>query len=181
MSPMRDGSNGVTVKKVKLTLIVTALILTGCIPSKAGGFSIYLLANEVPATELSTADLDDLELQKEPILSIDDIIAYSKDTHEIEVTAEAYERIQQLYSLPVEVRGIPFVVCVGGDRVYAGAFWTPLSSLAFDGVIICQPFDMDKHVITIGLGYPTMEAFRGEDPRSDPRILQSLEAAGKLK
>jgi hypothetical protein len=169
------------VKKIRLILIVTALILTGCIASKAGGFSIYLLAKEIPSSELSTVDLNDLQLQKEPILSSDDIITYSKQTHEIEVTAVAYERIQRLYSLPVEVRGMPFVVCVGRDRVYAGAFWTPLSSLSFDGVVILQPLNTDRRVIKIELGYPGWEAFTGKDPRSDQRIMRSLEAAGKLK
>ncbi len=164
-----------------LSVILLALILVGCTPSKADGFSIYLLANEIPSSELSIVDLNDLRLQEEPTLSVDDIITYSKNTHEIEVTAEAYERIQQLYSLPVRVDGMPFVVCVGRDPVYAGAFWTPVSSLMFDGVIILQPFDRDEHVIKIGLGYPTPAAFGGEDPRSDPRILQSLEATGKLK
>jgi len=135
----------------------------------------------VPATELSIVDLNDLELQEEPILSIDDIIAYSRETHEIELTAEAYERIQQLFTLPAKVRGIPFVVCVGADRIYAGAFWTPVSSISFDGVVICQPFDLDKRVIRIVLGYPCPEAFTGKDPRSDLRVLQSLEAVAKLK
>ena len=164
-----------------LSIILLALILMGCTPSEADGFSIYLLANEIPSSELSKVDLHALELQEEPLLSIDDVITYSKETHEIEVTAEAYGRIQQLYSLPVRVDGKPFVVCMGRDPVYAGAFWMPASSLIFDGVVICQPFDRDEHVIRIGLGYPTPEVFGGEDPRSDPRILQSLEAAGKLK
>ncbi len=169
--------------KVRLSLIVflVASILMGCIPSHAGGLSIYLLADEVPATELSIVDLNDLELQEEPILSIDDIIAYSRETHEIELTAEGYERIQQLFALPVEVRGMPFVVRVGADRIYAGAFWTPASSISFDGVVICEPYDRERRVIRIGLGYPSAEAFTGTDPRSDPRVLQSLEAAGKLK
>jgi len=167
--------------KPSVMLFLIALVLVGCTPSQTGGFSIYLLADEIPTSELSKVDLHALELQEEPLLSIDDVITYSKGTHEIEVTAEAYERIQQLYSLPVKVDGMPFVVCMGRDPVYAGAFWTPVSSLSFDGVIICPPFDRDECVIRIGLGYPTSEAFRGEDPRSDPRILQSLEAAGKLK
>jgi len=169
----------------KISLSVIALViapfLVGCIPSQARGFSIYLLADEVPATELSIVDLNDLELQEEPIVSGDDIVTYSRDTHEIELTAEAYERIQQLFTLPAKVRGIPFVLCVGDDRVYAGAFWTPVSSISFDGVIICQPFDLDERVIRIVLGYPSPEAFTGKDPRSDPRVLQSLEAVGKLK
>ena len=42
------------VKKVRLSVILSliTLILMGCIPSKADGFSIYLLADEIPATEL---------------------------------------------------------------------------------------------------------------------------------
>jgi hypothetical protein len=171
------------VNKVRRSLIVLvmAIILMGCIPSQARGFSIYLLADEVPASELSMVDLNDLELQEEPILSIDHIIAYSRETHEIELTAEGYERIQQLFTLPVEVRGMPFVVCAGADRIYAGAFWTLASSVSFDGVVICEPYDRDRRVIRIGLGYPSPEAFTGTDSRSDPRVLQSLEAAGKLK
>lgn len=161
--------------------LLVASILIGCVPSQAKGFSVYLLADEVPATELSMVDLDELELQEEPILSIDDIIAYSRGTHEIELTAEAYDRIQRLFTPPDMLLGIPFVVCVGADRIYAGAFWTPVSSISFDGVVICQPFDRDRHVISIVLGYPSAEAFTGKDPRSDPRVFESLEAAGKLK
>jgi hypothetical protein len=170
------------VNKVRLSVMVllVASIVMGCIPSRARGFSIYLLADEVPATDLSVVDLNHLELQEEPILSIDDIIAYSRETHEIELTAEAYERIQQLFTLPVRVRGMPFVVCVGADRIYGGAFWTPASSISFDGVVICEPHDFERRVIRIALGYPCAEAFTGKDPRSDPRVLQSLEAAGKL-
>ena len=169
--------------KVRLSVIVllVALVLMGCIPSKARGFSIYLLEDEVPATELSIGDLNDLELQQDPILSTDDIIAYSRERHELTLTPEAHERIQQLFTLPAKARGIPFVVCVGRDRIYAGAFWTPVSSISFDGVVICQPLDLDKHVIRIGLGYPCPEAFTGKDPRCDPRILQSLETASRLK
>jgi hypothetical protein len=148
---------------------------------EAGEFSIYLLAGEVPTSELSTVDLRDLDLQDEPIVSETDIIAYTWDTHEIELTAEAYQRIRDPFALPVRVSGMPFVVCVGADRIYAGAFWTPASSISFDGVVILEPFDVDSRVISIVLGYPSPEAFTGKDPRSDPRILQSLDAAGKLK
>ena len=181
-SQEKKTPRGTIVKKVRLPVIVIliAAILMGCIPSRARGFSICLLADEVPATELSIVDLNDLELQDEPILSSDDIITYSRKRHEIELTAEAYERVEQLFTLPVKVRGMPFVASVGSDRVYAGAFWTPASSVSFDGVVICQPFDPDNHVIRIGLGSSTPEAFTGQDPRFDQRILQSMEAAGKL-
>lgn len=143
-------------------------------PISVGEFSIYLTAQEMSTSE---TELNSLELEKRPILSSDDITRYSKDTHEIYLTSPAYERISQLF-VPTGGRG--FVVCVGRERIYSGAFWTMLSSQSFDGVAIWVPL-MDKHAIQMKLGYPGPFDFRGEDPRSDPRILRSLEQAGKLE
>ena len=83
--------------------------------------------------------------------------------------------------MPVRVDGIPFVVCVGEERIYSGGFWTPLSSLAYDGVIIMQPWDTNQTTIYISLGYPAPEAFTRNDPRADPRVMDALEQANKLK
>jgi hypothetical protein len=166
--------------RVTFALLIV-LALMACQPRESAGVSIHLLADDVPASELSSLDLAEIELQDEPIVSATDIISYSESTHEIELTAAAYARIQQLFELPVRVTGLPFVVSVGSDRIYAGAFWTSASSLSFAGVVILQPFDPDERVIRIALGYPSPQAFAGKDPRSDERILRSLQAAGKLK
>ena len=162
-------------------LVVMALALSGCAPPKAVGFAIYLLAEDVRTADVPWDDLSSLELEEQPVIATDDIVAYAKETHEIELTAAAYERVQGPYTLRVDVDGMPFVVRVGDDRIYAGAFWTLASSLIFEGVIIMQPFETDKRVIRISLGYPTPEVFRGIDPRADPRIMQALDRAGKLK
>jgi hypothetical protein len=98
----------------------------------------------------------------------------------MELTATAYRRIQELFPIPVKVNGIPFMVTVGSEPIYAGAFWTPLSSLSFDGVVIMQPFSPDETVIQIALGYPGSDATTRGDPRSDPRVMEALRAAGKL-
>jgi pimeloyl-ACP methyl ester carboxylesterase len=166
--------------RVALALLTVAA-LVACQPRETAVFSIHLLVDEMPATELSSWHLDDIELQDEAIVCAGDIVSYSRSTHEIELTAEAYSRIQQLFELLVRVSGMPFVVSVGRDRIYAGAFWTPLSSLSFDGVVILQPSDPDQRVIRITLGYPGPQFFTGQDPRSDERILRSVKAAGKLK
>ena len=169
----------------KARVLVMGLWITlgvmGCIRSEEEAFGIHLLAEDVPAAVLTTLGLNELEIQEQPILASDDIVAYAWTTHEIKLTAEAYERIQQLFTLPVQVDGMRFVVVVGHRRIYAGAFWTPVSSLSFDGVVICQPLDLGKRAITIGLGYPCPDAFTGSDPRFDERIRTSLEAAGKLE
>jgi len=77
------------------------------------GFAIYLPAQKIAANEMLEANLSDLELEDKPILSVDDIITYSKSTHEIELTPAGYERLSQL---SVPTAGMPFVVCVDRGR-----------------------------------------------------------------
>lgn len=79
--------------------------------------------------------------------------------------------------------GVPFVVCVGDERIYGGAFWVSWSSMSFQGIVIDTLFaKMDGHPIRIQLGYPeSPERFEGKDLRSDPRILWSLTGSGKLQ
>src|SRR5690606_17833312 len=109
------------------------------------------------------------------------IISYDPSDHTIELTRKAYNRIQRIFPLPVKVDGIPFVVCAGDERIYTGAFWTPLSSLSYDGVIIMQPLDPADTTIRIALGYPAPEVFTWNDSRGDPRIVHVLEKDEKLR
>jgi len=168
----------------KTTLILTiifALLLSGCQPDRSDDFAIYLLAQDISAVEVAQIDIDQLALESEPIIASDDIISYNKANHMIELTSAAYTRVQQLFQMTVGVDGTPFVVCVGKERIYSGGFWTPLSSLSYDGVVIMQPWDTKEPTIQIVLGYPTPNFFTGNDPRSDPRIMDTLEQANKLK
>lgn len=158
---------------VEPTLLPPATIT----PTIENEFTIYLLAQNISPQQL--AILSHLELEKNPLLSINDIVSYRKATHEIELTATGYERI---HSLSVPVNGKAFVVCVDGQPIYGGAFWVGYSSLSFDGIVIDTIRATKEHpVIQIQLGYPGSAFFHGDDPRSDPRILQALEQAGKLK
>jgi len=63
--------------------------------------------------------------------------------------------------------------------VYRGAFWAGYSSQSYAGVVI-DPTLAWQGKVRIALGYPTRDAFQGQDPRADPRILQALQQAGKL-
>ena len=167
-------------KKVFASALIASLLLVslaagGCPSPK--GFAIYLTKQDTPVSAMPA--LSQVELADKPIISIDDIISYTKETHEIELTADAYERVLKL---EVPTSGRAFVVCVGSKPIYWGAFWAPFSSQSFDGVIILiPPFSPDGHLIQLQLGYPSPGFYSGEDPRSNPEILQSLEQAGKLK
>lgn len=147
--------------------------------NKTEGFAIYLLAQNIAADEILKADIDNLELDTHPVLSSKDILAYSKDTHEIELTPSAYKRIGELQ---VPTSGMPFVVCVNRQPIYGGAFWVGYSSMSFQGIAIDILYAQQNRPIKIQLGYPeSPELFVGDDSRSEIRILQSLEQEGKLK
>ncbi len=118
----------------------------------------------------------------QPLVAMDDIVAYSAETHAVLLTPAARERVAQLV---VPTSGTRFQVRVGSETIYTGAFWPLYSSQSYDGVVIAVPIDAIKaqpgYTLRITLGYPTAQYFRGADPRSDPRILKALEQAGKLK
>jgi len=109
-------------------------------PSKDEGFAIYLPARDIPVSEMPI--VSNLELADEPIVSPGDIVSYYRNTHEIELTAEGYER---LLELEVPTNGKVFVVCVDRQPVYWGAFWVAYSSMTFDCVTILAPLSPDRH------------------------------------
>jgi hypothetical protein len=145
-------------------------------PSKAEGFAVYLLAQDIPVSDMPI--VSHLEPADRPLFSLADIVSYSGSTHEIELSTEAIER---LTNLEVPVGGKVFVVCVDGQPVYWGAFWVSYSSMSFNGVTIMKPLSPEQDTIKLELGYPSGSYFSGEDARSDPRIIRSIEQAGKLK
>ncbi|MFH1486136.1 MAG: hypothetical protein ABIH46_08700 [Chloroflexota bacterium] len=140
------------------------------------GFTIYLLARDILISEMPV--VSHLELADRSLLSLGDIVSYSRKTHEIELSAQAAER---LLKLEVPTNGKVFVVCVDRQPVYWGAFWTPISSMSFDGVTILKPLSPGRHTIRLELGYPSGSSFSGENPRPDPKIMQSLQQADKLR
>jgi hypothetical protein len=164
-----------------LSLALACLVLNACSPPKPATFGIYLLRDAMVTAKFQAANLQEIALEDQAFIADADIVSYDKDTHAIELVPAAYQRVLTLFQTPVDVDGLPFVVCVGEERIYGGAFWTPVSSLSFNGVVIMQPFDQAANVIQLSLGYPVREAFTGLDPRGDERIIKALKMAGKLK
>jgi hypothetical protein len=165
---------------IVISLLALIFGIVGCQKQTSADFGIYLLAEDGPATQLAEMDLNTIALQEQPVIGINDIVSYDRNSHEMQLTGAAFRRVQGLFPLPVRVDGIPFVVRVGDEPIYAGAFWTPLSSLSYDGIIILQPFGDEENKIGLALGYPGQLAFMGEDPRGNPRIIEALGKAGKL-
>ena len=144
--------------------------------AKGDGFAIYLTKEDISPDKMGA--LSHVDIAEQPIISIEDVITYNAQTHEIKLTEAAFERISQL---EVPVSGKSFLVCVDKAPVYWGAFWTPISSMSFDGVTIWKPLGVQEpKVITLELGYPSSSFYSGEDPRNNVAVMKSLEQAGKL-
>ncbi|MFC1980338.1 hypothetical protein ACFLVS_05810 [Chloroflexota bacterium] len=146
------------------------------VKSEREGFAIFLTKEDIPPSRMEA--LSYIEIADQPIISLMDIITYDAQTHEIKLTENAFNRIA---GLEVPVQGSSFIVCVDRSLIYWGAFWTPISSMSFDGVAIWKPLStQEPRVITLELGYPSLSFYNGEDPRNNAEVIKSLEQADKL-
>ena len=159
-----------------IVLVCTLLFSIGCSTPKPEGFAIYLTKRDIPPEQMAT--LSHVDIADQPIIGMNDIITYNAQTHELKLTVTAFDRIAQL---EVPVQGKSFMVCVDKKPIYFGAFWTPISSISFDGVTIWKPFSsQEPKVITLELGYPSISFYGGEDPRNNPEIISSFGQVGRL-
>jgi len=162
--------------KLAAVIVCVLLMSGGCSAAPHEGFAVYLTKGDIPPSQMPA--LSHVDIADQPVFALNDIIAYNAKTHEITLTAKAFDRIS---SLEVPVRGKSFMVCVDRKLIYSGAFWTPFSSISFDGVTIWKPLSsQDSKVIKLELGYPSSSFYRGEDPRNNAEVMKSLEQAGKL-
>ena len=79
-------------KPIRFSTLLGLILLAvyGCLSASEREFAVYLPVQKLSLQQLSGVDLADLELEDTPILSVDDIVAYSRETHEIELTASAF-------------------------------------------------------------------------------------------
>jgi len=139
------------------------------------GFAIYLPQGDVSPQNMP--DLNSVKLPLQPFIGLNDIISYNPENYHLTLTPDAFNRIDVLQ---VPVYGKPFVVCVDRIPVYWGAFWTPISSIPFDGFAIEQPLNNQTNTVTIQTGYPTSSFFTGTTWVDDWTIQESFRQAGKL-
>ena len=108
-----------------------------------------------------------------PIVNLMSIAYYEQSTNK--AVWDDWSTTQGLLnSLPqVGVYGLPFVMVAGGERIYVGAFTTPVSSVLLDAPSI------DTSTIPED-GFSIQAPPQAADPRLDPRILKTLGEATKL-
>ena len=178
------------VKKMTLLLLLVLLALSACqtpveeveAPLEGEPFALYLLGDpQITGPDIKNYDLDQLPLAGEALLKTEYLMSYDWDNHGMNLSPFAYQQLLAIFSGGMPSSGVPFVVLAYEQPIYAGAFWTLLSSLSFDGVTILEPLDPAGQTLYITLGYPGADNFTGEDPRGNPRLQQALEDAGKLR
>jgi hypothetical protein len=166
---------------MRLTHIVVSLWLIALIGCDSGAgsselaeFAIYLLKDsKLTAAQVWSQPLESVVLADSPFLSTGDLASYNWQTHEFSVSATVDSQLATFRRTLGPTGGIPFVVVVGTERIYLGAFWYGYSSM------ICQVPFIDA------IGNPhrinkCQSVLISQDSRIDPRIYRSLKAAGIL-
>ena len=164
-----------------ISLLVVALVIAQCgdggdraTHADAGEFGLFLTREGVEPTAL--AALSHIEPADEPLLGPGDIAAYIWDSHAIALTVAGRSKLD---ALQVPVSGRSFVVCADRRILYAGAFWTFVSSASFAGPTMVLPALSDT--VRIQIGYPEREICPCSDPRRTREVQVALAESGLLQ
>ena len=120
-----------------------------------------------------------------PVLTQEDLIAYDWPTHTMILKPGVVGRLFESLISSL-ARGFPLEVEANGVTCY-GAILTTSGSSFSQSCAVIDVYAVSKDrmrwetELSITLGYPTEEFFKGNDPRADPRIREALNALGKLK
>ena len=175
---MRFHQSTATATTLLAACIAILWLQAGCAAQPGEGLAIYLTAGDIRPADMPDTPYE-VEITDQPVICSTDIIDYDADTHTMTLTPDAYAR---LIELDVPVTGRAFVVCVNGDPIYSGAFWVPYSSFLYEGVSLRKPLGAYGSTrVVLESGCPTPEELEGTDVRDDPRIIESLRQAGKLR
>ncbi len=89
--------------------------------NKKSGMEIYLVAGSNQKYIGEVENLNSLELEKEPLISRDDIVSYNWEKHSL--------KIKNNGKISNELLRRGFVVVADGEKLYHGAFWSAIYSM----------------------------------------------------
>ncbi len=168
---------------MKRWISLLAIILVGvqCVGDEdratnahVGEFGLFLTKGEVAPVALVA--MSHIEPADEPLLGAGDIAAYIWDSHAIVLTPTGRSKLD---TLQVPVSGRSFLVGTDQRFLYAGAFWTLVSSASFVGPTIVLPALSDT--VRLQTGYPEREICSCSDPRQMREVQAALAESGILQ
>ena len=104
---MRKHAYHIPLKPFVPAIAGAIFMLSSCAVPKGEGVAIYLTEEDIPPTQMSASS--HVGIAEAPIISMKDILTYNAQTHEMELTLGAFERVLEL---DVPVSGRTFVVCI---------------------------------------------------------------------
>jgi hypothetical protein len=140
-------------------------------------FGLWLLSDSTTtATAAAKLPLDTLTLAAQPLLSLSNLEYVEQATGFFAINSETYsaDNLRQTIGT-ASVQGIPFVVSADGVRIYLGAVFSPVSSVAISG-----PMAYTDSITNDGFTIGPSRFTSASDPRFDPRIVKVLTETGRF-
>jgi hypothetical protein len=169
--------------KLVYSLLLFLCVLLACNNVESTAYdnivSFYLLKDsEMKATDASKNKIESLQLSEYPIFSSQVMGYYNWKDHSFSIDSNSVKKLHEYCNLHKSVFGIPFIVTVGEERIYLGAFWFAYSSLAptFPHIAITLFSQNPSSVLTINKSWSDLEP----DIRNDKRIYITLKNKGLL-
>ncbi len=154
-------------KKILLTL-VSLLIITGCSPAASESaqpakFAVYFTdTNEI-------------------VFSEDDLLAYDDTTDTFSFTDDAVKRLKPQTTPPTLDDSLyqkPFTVKIGNEEIYTGKFWSGVSSMSENGIIMLDTLMLSpkNNTLTVYRNYPDSSPLTDKEKTQLPEPAKSNQA-----
>jgi hypothetical protein len=169
-------------KKLVSSLSLIFILISGC--EENPGYSgekleFYLLKSFNAVNGSSEIKSQSVVLEDFPLIYYEEIIGYDPSTCTFRISGA---KITEIKNMMIPSAGIAFAVTIDKQIIYTGYFYTVISSIPCDWVVIMtNSVSSLSSEIKVELGYPVEnEKLKSIDPRNDKRILKLLSTENKL-
>ena len=140
------------------------------------GVAFYLIKDFDWQTDI---DIDAIDLEEEPFISYDDIVAYDSSAHVFQLTTDASSFF--LGDGNIDMKG--FVLTVDDETILNGVLWSPIHSQVCSDVVLTLYIDNAVHgnLIELVAAYPSEKYASEQVNLNDSRLINRLAADNKLK
>jgi len=169
-------------KKLFNIILLSALILPSCEKQDiypGDSLEIYLLKDYKTVQGSAEIIKSSITLENYPLVGYKDILGYDSANYEFKISDTVAREIR---NMTMPLAGTAFAVAIDKEVIYSGYFWTVLSSISCDWmVILTSNISYLDPGLKIDLGYPgEINDLNLRDPRNDYRIIRLLRDDNKL-